>query len=228
MMRLISVQIGQPTAYPIPDAGDSEDREFTSGIGKRAVAGPVRLSTLGLDGDAVADRRNHGGPDQAVLAYAGAHYPRWRAEWGRSDVSPGDFGENLTVDGTDDLTACLGDRWAIGDTVLEITKPRSPCNRLAWYQRRGDLIARVRATGRSGWYLRVIVAGTIEAGARIELVTRTHPELTVRRAANAMLNRQHGADRDRDEAMLLVRCEALAQDWRLRLAREGFVRGPAT
>lgn len=226
MMRVTSVQIGQPRPHPIPEGGESGEQEFTSAIGKRAVAGPVRLRTLGLDGDAVADRQNHGGPDQAVLAYAGAHYPRWRAEWARDDVGPGGFGENLTVDGADELTVCLGDRWAIGDAVLEVTKPRSPCNRLAWFQRRNDLIARVRATARSGWYLRVIAEGTIEAGAAIERVAHPYPELNVRRAAHAMLTRHHGAERDRDEAMLLVRCEALAANWRLRLAREGFVRAP--
>jgi MOSC domain-containing protein YiiM len=219
-MRLLSLQVGRPRTHPIPDADDPVRDVFTSAIHKQPVAGPVRLSALGLEGDQVADTRAHGGLDQAVLAYAAAHYPLWRAEWGRPEVPFGGFGENLTVGGADEDTVCLGDRWAIGNAVLEVTKPRSPCNRLAWYQRREDLISRVRATGRSGWYLRVVTEGVLEAGAAIELVARPHPELAVRRAALAMTNRHQ----DRDEAMLLVHCPALAEDWRLRLAREGFRR----
>jgi MOSC domain-containing protein YiiM len=219
-MRLLTLQVGRPRTHPIPDADDPARDVFTSAIDKQPVAGPVRLFALGLEGDQVADTRAHGGPDQAVLAYTASHYPLWRAEWGRTEVPFGGFGENLTVGGADEDTVCLGDRWAIGDAVLEVTKPRSPCNRLAWYQRREDLISRVRATGRSGWYLRVVSEGTLEAGAPIELAARPHPELTVRRAALAMANRHQ----DRDEAMLLVHCPALAEDWRLRLAREGFRR----
>ena len=157
---------------------------FTSAIGKRPLAGPVRVTRLGLAGDQVADTRVHGGPDQAVLAYASAHYPGWRAEWGRDHLPP------------------------------------SPCIKLASYQRQPDLITRVRDTGRSGWDLRVIVEGDLEAGAAIERSARPYPELSVRRVAIAMANRHQ----DPDEALRLVHCTALAQDWRLRLAREGFRR----
>ena len=162
-MRLLSLQVGRATAYPVPDRAEPGE-VFTSAIGKRAVAGPVRLSRLGLAGDVVVDTRVHGGPDQAVLAYASAHYPAWQLEWGRTDLPHGSFGENLTVEGADETTVCVGDRWRIGRAVLEVTKPRSPCNTLAWYQRRADLITRVRDTGRSGWYMRVITEGELEAG----------------------------------------------------------------
>jgi MOSC domain-containing protein YiiM len=218
-MLLLSVQVGQPATYPLRDAEDP-GAVFTSAIGKRPLAGPVRVTRLGLAGDQVADTRVHGGPEQAVLAYASAHYPGWSAEWGRDHLPPGSFGENLTVDGADEASVCVGDRWAIGGVVLEVTKPRSPCIKLASYQHRPDLITRVRDTGRSGWYLRVIVEGELEAGAAIERSARPYPELTVRRVAIAMANRHQ----DPDEALRLVHCTALAQDWRLRLAREGFRR----
>ncbi len=224
-MRLIFVQVGRPALLPIParaaeDEDPSEPRVFRSAIAKQAVTGPVELSTLGLAGDQVEDTRVHGGPEQALLAYAASHYPRWRAEWGRDDVGAGGFGENLTVEGADETTVRIGDRWAIGTALVEVTKPRSPCNRLAWYQRREDLIQLVRATGRSGWYLRVLTPGVIEAGEEIRLVGRGCEGMTVRRAALAM---QHRTDR-RDEAIALARCSALAQDWRIRLAKEGYRR----
>jgi MOSC domain-containing protein YiiM len=222
-MRLLTLQVGRATTYPIPDGAEPGD-VFTSAIGKRHVPGPIGLTRLSLAGDQVVDTRVHGGPDQAVLAYAAAHYPVWCLEWNRTDVPHGSFGENLTVDGADEMTVCVGDRWRIGEAVLEVTKPRSPCNTLAWYQRRDDLITRVRATGRSGWYLRVIAEGDIEAGLPIERTARPCPEMNVRRAALAMANRH----RNRAEALRLVQCDALAQDWRLRLTREGFLRAGRT
>ena len=218
-MRLLSLQVGRVTAYPAPGGTEPGD-VFTTAIAKRDVAGPVALTPLGLAGDEVADKRVHGGPDQAVLAYAAAHYPVWRREWGRAELPHGSFGENLTVEDADEMTVCVGDRWRIGRALLEITKPRSPCNTLAWYQRREDMITRVRDTGRSGWYMRVIEDGELEAGLPIERTARPYPEMNVRRAALAMANRH----RDRSEAVRLARCDALAQDWRLRLAREGFHR----
>ncbi|HUR95162.1 MAG TPA: MOSC domain-containing protein [Gemmatimonadales bacterium] len=217
-MHIVAVQVGRPARHPVPGHEGGEQEFFRSAIAKQAVAGPVRLTTLGLAGDEVEDTRVHGGPDQAVLAYASAHYPRWRAEWGREDVGHGGFGENLTVEGADEATVCLGDRWSIGGALLEVTKPRSPCNRLAWYQRRDDLIRRVRETGRSGWYLRVLAEGRVEAGASIELVERRCPEMTVRRAGLAMMRRSS----ERAQALALLGCAALAADWRLRLVREGF------
>jgi MOSC domain-containing protein YiiM len=41
-----------------------------SGIDKRPVQGPVRLTVSGVDGDTICDLAHHGGPDQAVYAYA--------------------------------------------------------------------------------------------------------------------------------------------------------------
>ena len=124
------------------------------------------------------------------------------------------------MDGAEEVSVCVGDRWAIGDCLLEVAKLRSPCNNLAWYHGREDLVKRVRDSGRSGWYLRVIAEGDVVAGATIELVARPYPDLSVRRAAVAMTNRH----RNRAEAMGLIQCDALAEDWRLRLAREGFLR----
>jgi MOSC domain-containing protein YiiM len=227
-MRLISLRVGRPAPLPIPPGGADDDQDpdqprvFRSAIAKHALTGPVMLSTLGLAGDQVEDTRVHGGPEQALLAYAASHYPLWRAEWARDDVGPGAFGENLTVEGADETTVCIGDRWAIGDALVEVTKPRSPCNRLAWYQRRDDLIQRVRATGRSGWYLRVLTPGLIEAGSEIRLAERGCADMTVRRAQLAM---QQRGER-RDEAIALARCARLAQDWRIRLAKEGYRREP--
>lgn len=212
-MHLISVLIGTPRTVGTPHAPDRMERAFTSAIWKEPVTGPVWVGTLGLKGDQVADSRSHGGLDQAVLMYAATHYPAWRAEWGRDDVGPGAFGENLSVDGLTEETACLGDVYAIGGARLEVTKPREPCSTLARRHRVSDMIAIVQANGRSGWYLRVLEEGELEAGQPVAVVSRPHPEWPVTEVARAMRARTVNPG----SAARLAGCPALAANWRARI-----------
>ena len=212
-MRIHSIQTGRPETHGEPGSDDPKRRPWTSAIWKRPAAGAVRLGRLGLEGDAVADRRHHGGPDQALLAYGLGHYDRWREELGPG-TGPGDFGENLTVDGALDAETCLGDRWRIGEVEVEVTQPREPCNTLARRHGRPELIARVIATASGGWYLRVLREGILEPRAAIELVARPHPAWTIPRAHRAMLERRHRLD----EVAELARLPALGERWRVKLA----------
>ena len=163
-MHLISIQIGRPRTVGTPGAEDPMERAFRSAIWKEPTAGRIRVGMLGLEGDAVANTRVHGGPDQALLMYAASHYPLWRAEWNRDDVAPGAFGENLTVIGLSEADACIGDVLAVGGARLQVTQPRQPCATLARRHRIRDLVAVVQRNGRSGWYQRVLQEGYIEPG----------------------------------------------------------------
>ena len=212
-MRLVSVQVGTPRTVGTPDAADRMERAFTSAIWKSPVAGPVHAGPLGLAGDAVADTGFHGGPDQAVLMYAAAHYALWRSALG-PEVGPGSFGENLTVDGLDEDTVCIGDVLEIGAVRLEVSQPRQPCATLARRHQVPDLVTIVRRNGRSGWYLRVLLEGRLEAGQDIRLLDRPNPAWTIRRAARARLGRH----RNPAEAAELARCPGLSEGWRRQLA----------
>jgi MOSC domain-containing protein YiiM len=212
-MRLLSIQTGRPTRVGTPGAADPMEREFTSAIWKSPVAGPVRVTRLGLEGDAVADTRVHGGPDQALLMYDGEHYPRWRAEWGVADLGAGAFGENLTVAGLSEESVCVGDVLEIGPARLQVTATRQPCANLARRHQRRDLVREVYQTGRSGWYLRVLDEGTVSAGLPVRLLERPNPEWTVRAALLAYRDRA----RDPDRAAALGRCVGLSERWTARL-----------
>jgi hypothetical protein len=76
-----------------------------------------------LAGDAVCDRRYHGGLDQAVYVEGIISLDRWTDELGRS-LQRGEFGENLVVEDLDNETVAVGDRLLIGDVCLEVTAPR--------------------------------------------------------------------------------------------------------
>ena len=72
--HLVSIQVGLPADHT------TGARPWRTAFFKWPVEGPVWLGRTNLAGDGQANRKVHGGPDKAVLAYAGAHYPLWRAE----------------------------------------------------------------------------------------------------------------------------------------------------
>jgi MOSC domain-containing protein YiiM len=209
-MLLTSIQVGQPRTVGRPDAQNPLERSFTSAIWKEPVTGPVWLDTTGLQGDRQADRKHHGGPWRAVLMYSADHYPLWREEWGRRELPPGAFGENLTVAGLTEEVVCLGDQFEVGEARLEVTSPRAPCHTLAQRHGIADLAVTIRRNHRHGWYLRVVRPGWIEAGQEVILADRPYPQWPIVRVADVKWR----PDRDPAEAALLAACPALIPEWR--------------
>ncbi|HQR04081.1 MAG: MOSC domain-containing protein [Proteobacteria bacterium] len=169
--RIHSVQIG-----PVRPLGATQ-----SGIVKAPVSGPQRVGRLGLDGDQQADMRVHGGEDKAVLCYARAHHDYWREALPGHPLLevPGAFGENLSIDDLDENTVCIGDRWRIGGVLFSVTQGRLPCYKLNLRFGVPDMAARVQASVRTGWYLRVLEPGSLQEGDRCDLLDRPHPDATV-------------------------------------------------
>ena len=155
MAILQSVNRGKPE--PIPA------KSSLTGIFKRPVAGLVEIDAQGLRDDAVIDRRHHGGVDQAIYVYFADDYDWWAGELGET-VAPGTFGENLTISGIEGRAVAVGDRFAIGNVLLEVTSHRTPC--MVFAARMGDprWVKRFHRAGRPGAYCRVITPGAVEAG----------------------------------------------------------------
>jgi MOSC domain-containing protein YiiM len=191
MPMLVSVQVGRPHRYPRP-AFAPPGHYWQTAFFKNPVAGPVALGRLNLAGDRQADQRVHGGPDQAVLAYSADHYPLWRVELELPEMGPGGFGENFTIGGQSEAEVCIGDVYQVGDAVVQVSQPRGPCYKISWRWNRPDLLARVEATRRHGWYLRVLEEGTVQAGLDLVLLARPNPTWTVLRAGNVTRNRKRG------------------------------------
>jgi MOSC domain-containing protein YiiM len=156
-----------------------------TGIDKRPAAGAVRTGDDALVGDTIADRRNHGGPDQAVYAYAGEDADWWSRRLGRA-VGPGAFGENLSTRGLDVTGAVIGERWSIGSAVFEVSRPRIPCTTFAAFWDVADLIKQFTAAGRPGAYLRIASAGEVRAGDRITVEHRPAHGVTIGETFRAM------------------------------------------
>jgi len=156
-------------------AGDASGR---SGIDKRPVDGPVPLLTGGFAGDFIGDGARHGGPDQAVYAYAEEDAAWWSAEFGRS-IRLGGFGENLTTYAVDVTGAVIGEQWQVGSALLQVTKPRTPCATFAGFWGVPDLIRRFTVRAAPGAYLRVLREGEVGAGDPVEVVDRPAHGVTI-------------------------------------------------
>ncbi|MFI7578549.1 MOSC domain-containing protein [Micromonospora sp. NPDC049497] len=171
--RVASVNLGIVTEAEW--AGDASGR---TGIDKRPVDGAVLVGVGGLAGDFIGERAHHGGPDQAVYAYAEEDAAWWAAEIGRT-IRPGGFGENLTTWAVDVTGAVIGEQWTVGSTVLQVTMPRTPCTTFAGFWGMPDLIKRFTARATPGAYLRVLVEGEVGAGDPVEVVDRPAHGVTI-------------------------------------------------
>ena len=180
MAILRSIQVGLPDQYGNPS--DPNNGVWTTAFFKTAIESRVHVGIEGLAGDGHADLKNHGGADKAVLAYSADHYPYWRRELSLDDLPFGAFGENLSIEGMSERDVCIGDRYRIGETILEVSQPRQPCWKLGrrWNQKLLPKI--VIQNGFCGWYLRILQPGTIEKGLTIDITERPYPQWTVQRA----------------------------------------------
>ena len=144
-------------ARPLPG------KSYKTGIFKTPVDGPVMVDREGLIGDAICNRKHHGGPEQAVYGLGSVDLDWWSADLGRT-LAPGTLGENIVVEGIDSRRVAVGDRFETESVTLEVTSTRIPCATLT--ARMGDpgFARRFRDAGRPGFYCRVLRDGTLAPG----------------------------------------------------------------
>jgi MOSC domain-containing protein YiiM len=172
-----SVNVGKLVANPA--------RGGATAIAKQPVAGPVSVrppgpkGESGVEGDAIGDKKIHGGDDQAVYAFAREDLDRWEAEL-RRELPDGSFGENLTTVGIDPSSALIGERWQVGgDLVLQVAAPRIPCKTFVAKLGVRRWARRFTESGKPGAYLRVLRSGTVCSGDPVTVLHRPVHGVTV-------------------------------------------------
>ena len=183
-----------------------------SGIDKRPVPGRVATGVDQLVGDTISNRKHHGGPDQAVYAYAVEDASWWAAELGR-DMAFGAFGENLSTAGMDVTGAVIGQRWAVGSALFEVSVSRTPCKTLQAFWDVPKLMKRFTAAGRPGAYLRIVEAGDVGAGDEIAVVHTPAHGLTIGETFRALSGDRSLAARLLEAPELPAQAHASARTW---------------
>jgi MOSC domain-containing protein YiiM len=199
MARILSINIGRAREF------EFNGRPAKSAIWKTPVNGRIAAHGVNLEGDDQADRKAHGGPDKAVYAYAVEDVRWWEEKLGRS-LQYGEFGENLTTEGIAVNDAPVGERWAIGTAVFEVSEPRIPCWRLGVRMNDQMFPKTFTEALRPGTYLRIIVEGEIGAGDEIRIIERPVHDLTVRDVFRIYT-------RDRGEVERLLAVPRISESW---------------
>jgi MOSC domain-containing protein YiiM len=147
------------------------------GVPKRSIPQGF-LGSLGIEGDLHARPQFHGGPRQAVLLIASEALEELTARGYL--LYPGALGENLTTVRLDRRQWRAGQRYRVGEAVIELTKVRAPCATLDVYGpsiKKEVYDAKVKAGdpssprwALSGFYASIVRSGNIRQNDIIALV----------------------------------------------------------
>ena len=203
-MKLLSVNVSLPKEVP------HGRNAVSTGIFKEPVEGRVVLRTTNLDGDGQADLENHGGVDRAAYAYSIKNYDHWRRELGRDKFAFGQFGENFTVEGMVEDDIYIGDVFRVGDALVEVSQPRPPCFKLGIKMGMAGFPKLFLASGRVGFYLRVLEEGEVGARDAFERVESNPEQVSVREMSRLLFFEPENLE----GAKRALRVRALSPGWR--------------
>jgi ferredoxin-NADP reductase/MOSC domain-containing protein YiiM len=203
MSVVVSVNVG------LPQDVAWQGRTVRTAIWKKPVQGRIFAGRLNLAGDGQGDLGGHGGEQRAIMVYQLESYRHWSNYLERSDLVPGIFGENLTVEGLADAEVCIGDRFRIGNAVVEVSQPRDTCYRVGIRLDRPEMPALLVAHCRPGFYFRVIQEGELGAGDRIEKLSDGPERMTVFEIDALLYSAEHPPEALRRAA----RIPALSPGW---------------
>ena len=145
-----------------------------------------------------------------MFVYQIESYRYWQEQLGRTDFVYGQFGENFTVEGLPDDGVYIGDRYAIGSALFEVTQPRVTCYRVGIRMNESRMAALLTSSGRPGFYFRVLNEGEVGAGDEIVKVEEGKERMSVAEVNALLYSPQHPRDRLERASQIA----ALSPGWR--------------
>ena len=206
-MRLLSVNCGLPRQV------DWHGSTVTTSIFKDPVSGRVPLRTLNLDGDKQSDLTVHGGHYKAVYCYPAQHYEYWKAKLPGQPLPIGVFGENFTVDGFDEDSVYIGDRFSVGSAEVVVSQPRLPCYKLGIRFGSDQMVKRFLASGLTGFYLAVLREGEVGAGDEIVPLSHDPDSIPVSAITRLYIAKEYDSEDLRD-VQAAMKLSALPDSWK--------------
>src|SRR5580658_841703 len=179
-------------------------------VWKRPIEGSRLVRRLNIDGDGQGDLAGHGGPNRAVFVYQLGSYEYWQKQLSRDDFTYGQFGENCTVSGLADDQVCIGDRFQIGEALLEVTQPRVTCFRVGIRMNDARMPALLVSHHRPGFYFRVLTEGPVQAGQEIVKLASGPEAMTVAEMDALLYLPGH----PRQQLLRALRIPALSGGWK--------------
>jgi MOSC domain-containing protein YiiM len=134
------------------------------GCKKKAVAEGILKRGYGIIGDAHANNDSH--RQVSLLAISSIEKMRKMG----AEVGPGDFAENLTIEGIELFTLPVGTRLGIGDDIiLEMTQIGKECHdHCAIFKQVGTCVMPTE-----GVFTKVIKGGVVKVGDKLEIILKS-------------------------------------------------------
>lgn len=172
-MKVISANLGEKKVL------NYKGKSIETGIFKFPVDEAIFLGEKDVVGDAVIDRRYHGGIEKAVYGYSENHYEYWKSLYPNLDWKYGMFGENLTISNLEETEICVGDTYKLGEVILEVTKPRDPCYKLGLRFGTQKVVKQFWDSTKSGIYFKVLQTGNVKKGDVMVLIKKATNSSTI-------------------------------------------------
>ncbi|MBC1999755.1 MOSC domain-containing protein [Listeria marthii] len=201
--KIIHLAVGKPKELAL-----SNNKKMMTGIEKQRVK-KATLTMNGFENDAPHNLKYHGGVDRTVCIYPYEHYAKWAEMFGE-DLQVTAFGENLIVTNMLENTVQIGDKFQIGETIIQVTEARNPCSTIEKFNGIPNLYKAIHETGLTGYLCRTITPGTITETDEIKPVHQESHGVTVAFCHEKVLHKK-GTNED-FERILAV--EALSERYR--------------
>jgi len=186
--------------------------EMNTAIDKQIIMADVYLGFDGLDTDECADDKHHGGPERAIHQYPSEHYAFWQQHYQAQGIERdwriSSMGENISTIGFDENNVCIGDQFAWGEAIIEVSQPRSPCFKLNKRWLVDDCSIIMQQTTRCGWLYRVVKPGLVSKNATFKHINRVDNAMTIKQICDIYF----GQPLDRVALMLLLK-QPLSRGW---------------
>jgi len=149
---------------------DYKGKIVETGIFKFPVKQAIFLGEEDVENDAVIDRKYHGGIEQAVYGYSENHYEYWKKLYPKLDWQYGMFGENLTISNLEETEIHVGNRYQLGEVILEVTKPREPCFKLGIRFGTQTILKQFWNSTMCGVYFKILQTGNVAVNDTLVLI----------------------------------------------------------
>ena len=183
-MEIISTNIAEPKIV------NWQGKEFKTGIFKYPVDYSLQLEKTDVKGDAVMDRKFHGGIDKACYLFSEDHYPFWKKKYPQLDWVYGMFGENLTVKNCNEKDIYIGDTYEVGSAIIQSSQPRQPCFKLGIRFNDQSVIKEFINQPFPGVYFRVIKEGKVKRGDKFNLIDRVEDGISIAEVFSVLYQKQ--------------------------------------
>lgn len=162
-----------------------------------------------VEGNSEADPVHHGGLDRVLHHFPREHYGQYR-RWDlmSSFKDAPSMGENISTVGLNESQVNIGDIVQIGDVVLQVTQPRSPCFKLNLQFGHDQFALAMQQSQMCGWFYKVLSEGDINLHDSIQLIERKSA-ISIAKAMSIYFL----AEFDAVQYRRLLECEGLAQSW---------------